>query len=464
MRIGFVTNEFVTEASCFDGGLANYLYRVALALKEMGHEPVILVASDRQEILAYNHIEVHRVAVVNPGFPISVFWLYQSYMLNEYIRERHCSMPFDVLQYTSYTATALYRVETIPSVVRISSYNPLLMRYYNFPFEQDIEYQNTLEMLALHHVDRVFGPSRIIADIIQEREGLPVELIESPFVYDVDRKDPKIVENELAGKRYLLFLGTLGILKGILTIAEMIQELLTTYPELYFVFVGKVTAYQGKSISEYLREKAGDAHPRILHFQPMPHAQLYPIIEQAEAVVLPSRIDNFPNTCIEAMAHGKIVIGTRETGFDQLITDGVNGFLCFKDQPEELFRTIEVVLRLPLDQKRRIEQQARQRVEALRPEKVVTQLIAFYKHVIQEFQPNTATSIDVVHKISQIYVYGLQTFAQQPQLLQKELHVLKHTLKKKEKQLHGIRHSRAYRFMMSLKQCLHFFKNTHVML
>lgn len=439
MRVCFVTPEFVTEASCFDGGLANYLYRVALALKEMGHGPLVVVASDRQEILSYNSIEVHRVKVVNPGLPTSVFWLYQSYLLNEYIRKLHRAVPFDVLQYTSYMATAFYRVESIPSVARISSYNPLWMQYYNFPPGEDIEHQNKLEMSALHQADRVFGPSRIIADTIQQHEGLSVEIIESPFIHDVEENDPALFDSELAGRRYLLFFGTLGVLKGIVTIAEVIQELLTAYPELYFVFVGKASDYKGRSIVQYLLEKAGSVQSRVLHFQAMPHTQLYPIIEHAEAAILPSRIDNFPNTCIEAMAHGKIVIGTRETGFDQLIVDGESGFLCSKDQPQELLKTIKMVLQLSSEQKSLIEQQARQRIEKLHPEKVVTQLLNLYERVIEGFQPSTSVPIDLVHQLSETYFYGL--------------HSLKTKVEKKERTLHRIYRSRTYRIVKFLKWC-----------
>ena len=44
MRVALITSEFVTE-SVFDGGLANYIFRVAKALIQLNHIPVVFVSS-----------------------------------------------------------------------------------------------------------------------------------------------------------------------------------------------------------------------------------------------------------------------------------------------------------------------------------------------------------------------------------------------------------------------------------
>ena len=46
MRIAITTNEFISEPNSYDGGIANYLYRFSLALKDFGHEPIIFLTSD----------------------------------------------------------------------------------------------------------------------------------------------------------------------------------------------------------------------------------------------------------------------------------------------------------------------------------------------------------------------------------------------------------------------------------
>ena len=65
MRIAFLTTEFVTEASFF-GGLANYLFRTGLALKNLGHDPVVFVLSNKEQTFLHRGIEVHRIRMNSP--------------------------------------------------------------------------------------------------------------------------------------------------------------------------------------------------------------------------------------------------------------------------------------------------------------------------------------------------------------------------------------------------------------
>jgi glycosyltransferase involved in cell wall biosynthesis len=107
------------------------------------------------------------------------------------------------------------------------------------------------------------------------------------------------------------------------------------------------------------------------------------MIQQAVAIILPSRIDNFPNTCLEAMYFGKIVVGTRGTSFEGIIEDGVSGFLCLPDNQESLLTVTRKVLGLSHEQRERISENAKIRVAKLSPERVVPKLIAFYESVLQ---------------------------------------------------------------------------------
>jgi glycogen synthase len=157
---------------------------------------------------------------------------------------------------------------------------------------------------------------------------------------------------------------------------------LSSHKELYFVFIGKDGGNRGGPMIEHVWEKAGFFRDRVIYFGQLRHRQLYPILARSTAVVLPSRIDNLPNACLEAMALKRVVIGTRGASFEQLIEDGVNGFLCPPDNPENLFATIEKVLTLADSEMENIGQKAVDRIEVMRPNKAVRQLVDFYETVI----------------------------------------------------------------------------------
>ncbi|MDE6568597.1 MAG: glycosyltransferase, partial [Lachnospiraceae bacterium] len=110
------------------------------------------------------------------------------------------------------------------------------------------------------------------------------------------------------------------------------------------------------------------------------------------ACILPTRIDNLPNTCLEAMALGKVIISSTSengTSVEQLITDGVNGFLAQVDDADDLYQKIVYVMQLPKDEKELIEKRAKERVSGLTPENVYKRMVEIYSEVIEKYKRNS---------------------------------------------------------------------------
>lgn len=397
MKIIFVTPEFITEPNSFDGGLANYLFRVAKALVEFGHEPVVLVAANEDNLLLYEGISVYRVNVNNKLIKLLdrvtryrcsflLNWTYSSWVLNSALKKVTRESCFDLIQYASYTATGYFRNRRIPSVVRISAYQPLNMVCYGYSSESlEVKQVKFLERACLKRSDGLFAPSKLMAVMIQDLFNEKVEVIESPYEYESEDNDFSVYDKLLSGKNYLLFFGSVGQLKGVDTIASIIKNYLNQYHDWYFVFIGKNMNYKAGKMMDHVYSRAGCANrERIIYHDRLSHQQLKPIIQNATAVILPSKIDNLPNACIEAMALGKVVIGTRGASFDQLIDDGVNGFLCEIDDPRDLMQTICRVMNLTEQEKNEIGEKAQERINKLRPQLTVKELLLFYESVIKK--------------------------------------------------------------------------------
>jgi glycosyltransferase involved in cell wall biosynthesis len=71
------------------------------------------------------------------------------------------------------------------------------------------------------------------------------------------------------------------------------------------------------------------------------------MIRFAELVILPSLFENLSNAGLEAMALGWPVIGTYGTSFEEIIEDGINGFLVEPGDAGELGRKILSCLKRP---------------------------------------------------------------------------------------------------------------------
>ena len=165
-------------------------------------------------------------------------------------------------------------------------------------------------------------------------------------------------------------------------------EFLEDNKDMYFTFLGKedIIVHNGKKVyaKKYILEHVKQHTERIIFIDPIyDKAALNYIIYKAEACVLPSRMDNLPNTGIEAMALGKIVIGTAGASFEQLINDGVSGYLCERDNPQSLLECMDKVMNMTEEQRKVMEQRAKLRTEEMDGENIYRQLIIAYEGVLQ---------------------------------------------------------------------------------
>lgn len=405
MHIVFVTNEFVSEGASFDGGLSNYLHNISRTLTDSGHKVTVIVTSSsgiNQEI-KYGNLTVCRVSPPTKNLLLRIFnkvsggayhrLLYNIFLscrLNKKLREVDRQLPVDIVQYPNIRGLAFFKPKHIPAVIRCSGYQQLwdeAQDLYLVTFrERQVQW---LEDFVLKKTENIFAPSQLIANYVSAKLSKQVRVIETPMPEVTnDNLDNLIVQeiNQRIGTgSYLLYYGRLGNWKGTVELANVLYNFLESNPDMYFVLIGKDKGYKGKPMMDYIKEKAGKHTSRVIYYANLRHEQLFPVIDHAHAVVLPSRIENLSNACIESMARGKVVLGTNGASYEQLITDGVNGFLFEKMNEADLLNKMNLIAKL--DDKRREElgNAAKETVKRLHPDVICNQLLNYYTEVIQSF-------------------------------------------------------------------------------
>lgn len=410
MNIAIATPEFVSE-KVFDGGLANYTYKLAKWLISQGHTITVYLAADddqKSEELEFENIKVIKISNKDYAWltgyylqKLKLGFLYtdklkykikfrqRSFAINKKIKEAHLEKKIDIIHYPHLGGFAFYKPKEIPSVVRISSSTDLCRQMGGYgSSDLQIDIQIKFEMDAMKKADRVFGPSKMIAELTEPQINKKISIIETPYIKPAGEIDNSVFDANLKGKKYVLFFGSVSLIKGAGTISEMIHPLLEQNKDLYYVFVGKQinNKINGIDLWDQILNKAGEYKDRVIYIPSQKHQTLFPIIQHAELITLPSLTDNFPNTCIESMANKKIVIGTKGNGFDQLINDGENGFVIEANDHHALLKTIDHVLKLEKQKKLQIEEKALERINKLNPDIVLNQLVDLYKEVINEFK------------------------------------------------------------------------------
>lgn len=400
MHILFVTYEFVTEKGLC-GGLAHYLANISEIMAAHGHKITILVMNNHDDIkewkknitvvsFVYNHIENGKKlgAYIEYFTKVNISeWLNKSTAINQKIREIDKKEKIDIVQYCGDNMSVWYRIKNIPSVVRLSSFGPWL-KHACLPDSNmnSMQWLNSWESRLLLYsflkADAVYSPSTCVAQIVNSKLCKKIDVIESPCVIDESTVYIMDHTNKLYQQKYLLFFGSLSILKGINVIRDSIHAILKKYPQVLFVFAGHEV---NKGVVQKIMDRAGKYRERVIYLGEIREPnELYMIIKNAYACVLPSRADNLPNTCIEAMGLGKIVIGTYGASFEQLIKNKESGLLIKRDSPKALIKAVDYLMGMTEGEWSEMGKKAKESVVRMSPDKIYEQLILFYKKVINQ--------------------------------------------------------------------------------
>lgn len=179
MHIGFLTPEYVMPGR-LDGGLANYIRKVGLALTNRGHQVSVLVLSNQNARWQDDRITVYEVKhVIVPKwlrghrFHAVVARILSARRLTSAVWKIHRANPFDILQASSYMAPgyALRRNGRIPLVCRVSSYTPLLRSAYGRQRSIGDYMRDWLEIRQVLDAEASFAPSRFMATTFARLEG-----------------------------------------------------------------------------------------------------------------------------------------------------------------------------------------------------------------------------------------------------------------------------------------------------
>lgn len=385
-RIGFVTTEYVTEYGN-GGGLGNYLSRLAALLRDAGHVPEIFVLSERDETVHHAGIRVERVSKrrvdhlacrprrilrrmgLRPRFAEQALpILGGAWSLAAAVRRREAEAPFDMIQSADFQAAGLFvrRVRQRPHVVRCSLGAELWSETDGVA--RRMRWTRRLERWTVARADFAYAPSRFIADYFGSRFGIPVGVVRPPAALEVSAAaEPGIA----LPPRFFLHFGQMIARKGSAVLAEALPLVWERAPEFRMVWAGRGKA----DVVERWREEWGARRDQVTWLGPLEKPVLYSVLQRAEASVLPSLVDNLPNTVIESLLLDKPVIGSRGASIDEIVSDGENGLLVPIGDPQALADAIfrawrgEMRWELPLISKSPI-------YEDLQPENAIRNLLS----------------------------------------------------------------------------------------
>jgi glycosyltransferase involved in cell wall biosynthesis len=402
------------------GGIARYIDNFARYLARDGHEVMVFGRDEKQrdcEIepgYRYRSV-VHKWNLCgekadsadpdkHPSYPYNIldYWGAFSYQMAEAVIEQinesgapdiiesqeYCAVPYYLLQRK---LTQRGPLEKVPVVVNAHSPDFITREHNQEPrYKMPHYWTGRLEMFCLRAADACICPSGFLSRELEQRFGNSLEVKHFPLPWT----DPAAFDGdcEAVGGKALYF-GRLEVRKGVLRLVAEAEKLWAEGLDFTLQLVGGDTHYfpRGCSVGEWLKKKHGKRvdEGRLVIRTAMPHGELMGEVKQAAFTIIPSIWENWPNTCIEAMSLGKVVVGSVHGGQAEMIGDDEScGFLFSWENPGSCESALRKALSLDDVQRQSMGAAAMQRIATLcEPGTVLKNRLQHFNEVIASHRP-----------------------------------------------------------------------------
>lgn len=240
-----------------------------------------------------------------------------------------------------------------------------------------------LEDYCLAATDALLCPSHYLARRVEEARGLPrgsIRVIPLPMrLGEAARRGP------VAGGP-VVYAGRLERRKGVLEFIAAAVEVAAEDPQVRFEFAGENILGRNPLQSELvLRSLVPEGlDERFIFHGPLPRGRMAAFYARARLAAVPSRWENFPYACVEAMNAGLPVLATRNGGMPEMLQDGETGWLAQACEKKALAQALRRALRTPPEELACMGARAAEEIEQLcSPQAVLEQQLAFRASLAQ---------------------------------------------------------------------------------
>jgi glycosyltransferase involved in cell wall biosynthesis len=238
--------------------------------------------------------------------------------------------------------------------------------------------------------DKIIGVSNSLSD---EIHSLDIEIDKIATCYpgiDLEKFKPDLGKKWLRSRigakekdRIILFAGRIGESKGVPALLKAFSTLSQGKRNIKLLMA--VAGRPGKEIIEKTYEKAQLLGIRDkLYILPFELEEMPLVYNGCDIFAMPSQYEGFGLAYAEAMACGLPVVGTSVGGIPEIITNGQDGYLIPPDNPTELAKRLEWLLR---SKKKRVEM-GRRGVEKVKQKfdlnKTTERLLGVYTSAIKK--------------------------------------------------------------------------------
>jgi len=310
------------------GGIASYIYSLAMALKKEGHSVEVASSGGQLRDSFIEHgircvdIPIRTKKEISPSVALSYF------ALKKYLKNNRVDVMHAHTRVTQVLGCFLSRRLQIPLVTTCHGFFKPRWHRRVFPCwgEKVIAISSQVKNHLIH--DFKVSPSRIYL----VHNGIDLKKTREYSGEQIDN-----IKKEIGIPEGCIVVGTVGrfsSVKGFEYLIEAAREVLKNNPNMVFVIMG-----QGKE-EENLKKLAKDSHleGKVIFFKPIRDSFEYlPVLD---IFVMPSIQEGLGISILEAQSQNIPVIASNVGGISDIISDNVTGLLIPPRDPSEIAKAI----------------------------------------------------------------------------------------------------------------------------
>jgi glycosyltransferase involved in cell wall biosynthesis len=379
MKIAFLTPEYPHPNNGSSGGIGTSIKNLAIGLMKEGCAVRVLVYGQNEDaFFEDNGILIQQIKNVKLK---GLSWFLTRIKLQRIIDELYDEMKIDLVEAPDWTGITSFIKTKCPIVIRLNGSDTYFCHLDNRPVKWVNKFH---EKRALQKADGLLSVSQFTADLTNQLFGLERKFTVIPNSIDTDSFTNN---NNSNNNKTILYFGSLIRKKGLLELPLIFNEVLKTNPAAKLVLVGRDVPdiISGNPSTWGMMQElfTPKALENASHLGSVPYQEIKKHINEAALCVFPSFAEALPVSWIEAMAMQKPIVASNIGWANEVIEDGIDGFLVHPTNHIEYANKINVLLE-NMELQKQFGLAARKKVTLkFNIEQVAQQSIVFYKSLIR---------------------------------------------------------------------------------
>jgi len=325
MHIAFLTPEYPHTQVTHAAGIGTSIKNLTTALITEGIAVTVFIYGQKtQEIINENGISIHLIKNKKYSF---LGWYFHRKYIENYCNSIIKKEKIDLLEAPDWTGITAFMKFKIPLIIRFHGSDTYFCHLEQRP--QKIK-NFWFEKLAISAADAFIAPTTFAGEVSKQLFKIKNKIIRTLHhgldLAQFDNKTPAQFETGL-----ILYVGTIIRKKGVFELPAIFAAVRQKNPNAQLVLIGNDSAdIQTHSSSTWNLVAAlfsKDDMKNVSYLGKKPYSEVQEYIKKAHVCVFPTFAETLGMVTIEAMAMQKAVVNSNIGWANELITDGVSGFL-----------------------------------------------------------------------------------------------------------------------------------------